>query len=119
MDCGQGIFATMKTASITPEELNFFFNMKFKEEHELSLSNDLIMSEKENAYGIYIVRELYDEYVIGCIDNPKNEVHVMNLSEALIVKLSEIGINRNESIFEWLRSINYKGISFNHNYDNL
>lgn len=114
------LFASMKTNSITPEEFNFFQNMQFKELHESSLSNDLIMSEHNNVDGIYIVRVEYDEYVIGCISHPEDEIHVMNLSEALNTKLSQIGINdRNETIWEWLRSINYQGISYNHNYDNM
>lgn len=84
------------------------------------MSNDLIMSENDNAEGIYIVREVFDEYVIGCAKYIENEAHVMNLSEALNISLSEIGIRgKNMTIFEWLRSVNYKGISYNRNYDNM
>lgn len=112
------LFARMKTNSINEEEFNFFQNMQFKEEHEPTLSNDLIMSENANSEGIYIVREEYDEYVIGCIAHPEKEVHVMNLSEALNVNLSEIGAKDNNlTLLEWLRSINYRDISYNHNYD--
>ncbi|MDE6295115.1 MAG: hypothetical protein K2M03_03540 [Muribaculaceae bacterium] len=114
------LFAAMKTKSISPEEFNFFQNIEFKQLHESTLSNDLIMSENDNAEGIYIVREEYDEYVVGCILHPEDEVHVMNLSEALNIDLSQIGIKGNdETIWEWLRSINYQGISYNHNYDNI
>lgn len=114
------LFATMKINSTSPEESNFFQNMQFKQLHESTLSNDLIMSEKNNAEGIYIVREEYDEYVVGCIAHPKDEAHVMNLSEALNINLSQIGIKGNhETIWDWLRSINYKGITYNHNYDNI
>lgn len=43
----------------------------------------------------------------------------MNLTKAPNTKLTRIGIKeRNETILEWLRSINYRGISYNHNYDN-
>lgn len=114
------LFASMKFESITHEEFNFFQNMEFKEEHEVTLSNDLIMSEHNNSDGIYIVREIYDEYVIGCSKCPDNEVHVMNLDEALSLKLSDIGIeNTNLTLWEWLRAINYKGITYNHNYDKI
>lgn len=114
------LFATMKNRSITPEEFNFFLNMRFKEQHESTLSNDLIMSERDNVDGIYIVREEYDEYVVGCIAHPEYEVHVMNLAEALSIRLTQIGIHgKDETIWEWLRSINYQGISYNHNFDNL
>lgn len=114
------LFKAMKTKSITPEEFNFFQNMQFKEKHEVSLSNDLIMSEHDNSDQIYIVREIFDEYVIGCALHSEEEVHVMNLSEALNITLSQIGIKgKNETIWEWLRSINYKGISYDYNYDNM
>ena len=45
----------------------------------------------------------------------------MNLSEALNINLSSIGVKtpKGATIGEWLRSINYKGISYNHNYDNM
>lgn len=116
----ENLFATMKSNSITPEEFNFFQNMQFKELHESTLSNDLIMSEHDNADGIYIVREEYDEYLIGCVAHPEDEIHVMNLSEALNINLTQIGIKtKNETIWEWLRSINYHGVSYNHNYDNM
>lgn len=114
------LFATMLSSSITPEEQNFFQNIKFKEEHELSLSNDLIMSESNNTDGIYIVREEYEEYIIGCAAHSEDEVHTMNLFEALNTKLYQIGLKgRNDTIWEWLRSINYQGISYNHNYDKI
>ena len=115
------LFTAMKTDSITPEEFNFFQNMQFKQEHEPTLSNDLILSENDNPERIYIVREVYDEYVVGCANHPENEVHVMNLSEALNINLSWIGVKtpKGATIGEWLRSINYKGISYNHNYDNM
>lgn len=115
------LFTVMRINSITPEEFNFFQNMQFKEEHEPTLSNDVILSENDNIERIYIVREGYDEYIVGCSNHAKSEVHVMNLTEALNINLSTIGVKdpKYETIGEWLRSINYNGISYNHNYDNM
>jgi hypothetical protein len=119
-DADKELFAFMRTHCITPEECNFFENMRFKEENEVTLSNDLILSENDNPDKIYIVREVYDEYIVGCAENPDQECHLMNLSEALKVKLSDIGVKGNaETLGEWLRSINYKGVSYNHNYDTM
>lgn len=110
----------MRTNSISYEEYNFFKNMEYKEENEPSLSNDLIMSENDNKDGIYIVREVYDEYVIGCALHPEDEIHVMNLSEALSTNLNSIGLDgRDETLWDWLRSNNYRGIMYNHNYDQM
>lgn len=119
-EADEKLFAAMTKDSISHEEFNFFRNMEFKELHESTLSNDLIMSEHDNAYGIYIVRVEYDEYLVGCISHPEDEVHVMNLADALMVRLSQIGLKeKDETIWGWLRSINYRGISYNHNYDNM
>ena len=119
-DADKHLFAEMRTNSTSHEEYNFFQNMKFKQENEVSLSNDLIMSEDDNSDRIYIVRELYDEYVVGCATCPEKEIHVMNLTEALKIHLSEIGYNHGGiTLLDWLRSINYKGIAYNHNYDKM
>lgn len=114
------LFESKQTNCCSPQESNFFQNMRFKEEYEQTLSNDLIMSEKDNSLGIYIVRVNYDEYIVGCIHHPEKEIHVMNLSEALNVGLKVIGINDSDmTIGLWLRSINYIGIKYNQNYDNM
>ncbi len=114
------LFASMLGKYRTPEEANFFQNMQFKEEHEPTLSNDLILAENDNSLRIYIVRVNYDEYIIGCSHYPEREVHVMNLSEALNVNLAEIGIHESDvTIGQWLRCQNYKGVQYNRNYDNV
>ena len=64
-DADNKLFASMRDESLTPNEANFFKNMKFKEEYEPTLSNDLIISEHDNADEIYLVRVEYDEYLVG------------------------------------------------------
>lgn len=114
------LFAAHQIGCLTSEEFNFFQNMRFKEESEPTLSNDLIMSEDDNSLGIYIVRVNYDEYMIGCTQRPDGELYAMNLSEALSIKLKDIGIdNCDKTLGEWLQSINYKGVKYNRNYDNF
>lgn len=47
-------------------------------------------------------------------------IHVVNLSETLNINLNQIGIEQKiETIWEWLRSINFHGVSYGHNYDNI
>jgi hypothetical protein len=112
------LFASLEGHYISPEESNFFQNMQFKQEYEPALANDLIMSETDNQDGIYIVREFYDEYVVGVNNQEDLEKHVMNLSEALEIKLKEVGLSdSSQTLFEWLRARNYQGISYNRNYD--
>lgn len=119
-DVDKNLFASRLAESSSPEETNFFLNMRFKEEYEPTLTNDLIMAEGDNSLGIYIVRVNYDEYIIGCTHCPTNEIHVMNLSEALSAHLKDLGINNPQgTIGEWLHSINYCGVRFNRNFDNI
>ena len=52
--------------------------------------------------------------------NSIEEQHVMSLSEALEINLLECGfVNRDVSLWEWLRERNYKGVEYNHNFDNI
>lgn len=91
--------------------------MKFKQEYEPTLSNDLIVSESDNDDKIYLVRVEYDEYLVGKAGNEELEVHVMNLSEALSVDLSVVGLNRKLTLLEWLKQRDYVGVMYDHNYD--
>ena len=69
---------------------------------------------------IYIVREYYEEYVVGQgIDSDgENEVHVMNLSEALALNLKKLGfIDRDLTLLEWLRESDYRYVNYQRNWD--
>ena len=117
-DVDKRLFDEMNGKYNTPEESNFFQTMRYKEECEPALANDLILSENTNPEGLYIVRELYDVYVVGIASLEEEEMHVMNLHEALNIKLSEVGLSNNDlTLWEWLRHRNYQGVTYNHNYD--
>lgn len=112
------MFNAMEGNYISVEEENFFRNLRFKQESEITLANDLLLSEYDNPEKIYIVREIYDEYVVGVEGLEELEIHVMNLHEALAIKLEDIGIiGTSLTLFEWLRRRNYHGIKYNRNYD--
>lgn len=114
------LFESMKGKYLTPNEENFFKNMQYKEENEITGLNDLIVSEYENPDEVYIVREYYEEYVVGrgIGTNGANEEHVMTLTEALAVNLKELGLKDNDmTLFEWLRKCDYCFVMYNRNYD--
>lgn len=117
-DVDKKLFESMKNNYISPEEEEFFKNIQYKQEYELSLANDLLLSENDNSDGLYLVRVLYDEYEVGIVKEPSKEMHVMNLSEALSINLTDIGLtDKNMTIFEWLRENNYGGINYDGNFD--
>jgi hypothetical protein len=112
------LFNSMEGKYISAEEENFFRNVRFKQESEITLVNDLLLSEYDNPEQIYIVREIYDEYVVGVHDLEELERHAMNLYEALAIRLEEIGVQGSKlTLFEWLRRRNYQGIKYDRNYD--
>ena len=119
-DVDAKLFASMKKESLTPNEANFFSNMKYKQEYEVTALNDLLVSEYENDDEIYVIRMNYDEYVVGhgIGTDGAQEVHVMNLSEALAVNFKAEGfLNRDITLWQWLREKDYTIVNYGRNYD--
>ena len=113
------LFATMEGKYTSQNEKEFFERMRQKMENEIAPSNDLIMFEEDNEDNIYIVRCVYDEFIIGhgLKGHYDEEFHSMNLSEALNANLKELGFTeRDITLFDWLRERDYKGVRYNHNY---
>ena len=114
------LFTSMKDHFVSENEANFFKNMQYKQEYEVTALNDLLVSEYENDDEIYVVRENYEEYVVGHgIDTDgANEEHVMCLAEALALNLKDLGfINRNLTLLQWLRERDYSVVNYERNYD--
>lgn len=89
-------------------------------EEDVTISNDLLLHEDNNEDRIYIVRCWFDEYVIGGESYKHGEEHYMNLSEALNANLKEIGVlDRDITLFQWLRERDYEGVEYDHNFDDL
>lgn len=120
IDEDAALFASMVGHYQSTNEENFFKNMQYKQEYEATALNDLIISEYENNDEIYVVRMYNEEYVVGHgIDSDgANEVHTMCLSDALALNLKELGyINRNMTLWEWLRNCDYNVVNYERNYD--
>lgn len=114
------LFDEMQGKYFSVNEENFFKNMKYKQEYEVTGLNELLVSEYENSDELYIVRECYEEYVIGRGINTDGayEEHVMTLSDALSINLKKLGfIDKDITLFQWLRECDYKYVNYNRNYD--
>lgn len=121
-DRDAALFSSIKGKYQSENEENFFKNMQYKQEYEPTALNDLIVSEYENKDEIYIVRMYNEEYVVGHgIDtNGAQEVHVMCLSDALSLNLKSLGyIERDLTLWEWLRECDYSVVNYERNYDLL
>lgn len=114
------LFESMENNYTSVNEENFFKNMKYKQEYEVTALNDLIVSEYDNGDEIYIVRACYEEYIIGrgIGTDGAFEKHVMTLSDALSINLKQAGfIDRDITLLEWLRGNDYAHVNYNRNYD--
>lgn len=113
------LFEYMKTHYQSDNEKEFFEKLRYKEENILTVSHDLILSEKNNDDKLYIVRCEFEEYIVGQ-EFVIEEQHVMCLSEALKLNLKKVGLlNRDITLFQWLRERDYKGVEYDHNYDDI
>lgn len=114
------LFEAMEGKYSSVNEKNFFKNLKYKQECEVTALNDLLVSEYENDDEIYLIREYFDEYVVGhgINSNGANEKHVMCLAEALSLNLKEMGfIERDLTLLQWLRECDFEVVNYERNYD--
>ena len=114
------LFESMKGRYVSENEAEFFRKMQHKEEQEITGLNELLVSEYENDDEIYLVREYYEEYLVGhgIGTDGDEEEHVMTLSDALSLNLKELGfIDRDLTLLEWLRESGYRYVNYDRNYD--
>ncbi len=119
-EADEKLFASMKGNYKSLNEENFFKNMQYKQEYECTALNDVLVSAYENNDEIYVIREIYEEYVVGhgIGTDGAYEEHVMNLSEALALNLKDLGfIDRDLTLWEWLRECDYAVVNYERNYD--
>ena len=114
------LFESMKGRYVSENEAEFFRKMQHKEEQEITGLNELLVSEYENDDESYLVREYYEEYLVGhgIGTDGAEEEHVMTLSDALSLNLKELGfIDRDLTLLEWLRESGYRYVNYDRNYD--
>lgn len=115
----KALFESMVGHYQSDNEREFFENLRFKQENVFTVSHDLILHEDNNEDGLYIVRCEYEEYIVGQ-EKVIEEQHVMFLAEALQMNLKEAGLlDRDITLFDWLRERDYKGVEYDHNYDDI
>ena len=115
------LFADMKHAFRSLAEKNFFHKLEEKEQYEPAFANELLVYERDNHDGIYLIRKYYDVYLIGCqkADGSVAEYECDTLSELLQTNLSQcIAFPRQITVLEWLRESDYSFVRYNRNYDN-
>lgn len=113
------LFEFMKSHYQSENEKEFFERLRYKQEYVLTVSHDLILSELNNEDKLYIVRCEFEEYIVGQEDVTE-EQHVMCLYDALNLNLKAAGLlDRDITLFQWLRERDYAGVEYDHNYDDI
>ena len=113
------MFQEIENHYVSDNERQFFENLYYKMLTELAPCKELLISETKNKDGVYLLRDQYDEFILGqgLGEERKEEVHTMNLSEVLNINMKERGFLSDDITFwEWLRRIDYDGVMFDHNY---
>lgn len=113
------LFQEMDNRYISDNECLFFETMREKMLTELAPCKELIISEAKNSDLVYLLRDQYDEFILGqgIGEARKPEVHVMKFSDVLRVNMKEHDFLSDDiTFFEWLRRIDYDGVMYDHNY---
>lgn len=113
--------AAIKNA-VSENEREFFEKLRYKELHETAFSNDVLMDEVDNEDGLYILRVITDEIMIGKNINDPKETSVPCEYDGLFFALSQDifrYIGRHVTLWDWLRERDYRGIRYDRNNDYL
>lgn len=114
----EACLSAMEQNPVSENEREFFRMLRQKMQSELAPCRELLFSEKDNDDELYLLRDQYDEFILGSAKNGErwNNQHVMRLSDALSLNLRELGyLDRDLNLLEWLRERDYRGVMFNHN----
>ena len=120
-DADRKLFAEMHRSFESVAEKEFFEKLCYKEQYESAYSNELLVYERENGDGIYLIRKYYDVYLVGYRSPEGNvgEYEDDTLAKVLFLRLDQcVGFPERVSLWEWLRRCDYSVVKYNRNYDN-
>ncbi len=111
------LFDHIAKESVSENEKHFFRVVEYREKHNQSMSGDMLLNYSKNPDGIGIMRYDYDMYKFlidvggGIVEEPWT---ASTLACFLDIDLSKYIYERTgcRTMFEYLRSIDYKGIDY-------
>ena len=105
-------FKEIEGKYVSENERKFFEAMLRKIQTEYASVRDKIIDYDENPDGIYLYREIYDDFYVGSVNG---EVEVNGLFRLLNLDLSEFNLfSEPTTLFGWLRKNDYRFV----HYDN-
>lgn len=115
------LFAEIKLHSVSEAERKFFSKLEWKEQYESAYANELLVYEKDNEDGVFLLRRYFDVYLIGSVspEGIYKQVEFSHLAEALECRLDvTIGLSEPLTLLQWLRKYDFKFVRYDRNYDN-
>ena len=115
------LFAEMRGKWFSEKEQEFFETVENKELHELAPCGDELLLYDENEDGIEIIRNDFSEYEITGFNSmtQASESHgeyCSSLCEALKVNMRSANLlDRDITLLDWLRAIDYRNINYKRN----
>ncbi len=112
------LFERMAKEFTSDNERKFFEVLRERESLEISICDDMLLLEKENTDGLWLIRYYNHEYSFGAKNAfTKGEArrcgYVTSLIEALSAYLDESGLlPRHITLQEWLREQDYEPIHY-------
>lgn len=106
--------------AVSDNECTFFEKFRYKILNETAASNDVLMHEDDNEDGLYILRVGTDDVLIGRnLTNPGEETTPEEYAGIFLALEQDISqyTGRHETLLEWLRRRDYKGIRYDRNND--
>lgn len=112
------IFSTIGKNCQSDNEKKFFDHLYEMQQWDCCLAGELLISEESNDDGLFMMRLIFDEYVIGRDGAGYSDVHVMNLSNALSLNLKDSGFSSQDVTLQtWLQNTDYSCVRYDRNYD--
>ena len=100
----------------TNEERYFLERLKAKETGEFAPSADLLISERDNADELYLVRYYFTEYKIGCMrETSGSSIYCISFEDLMKEDLCPL-LDRHMTIIEWLREQKFACVRYYGNY---
>lgn len=106
--------------AVSDKEREFFEKLRHKFLYEPAYTNDVLMHDEDNEDGLYILRIVTDEIMIGKYDKGLcmeiSPIEIGGLFPALEEDLYEY-LGRHITLLDWLRARDYRGIRYDANND--
>lgn len=118
----EALFSKVEKENMPASEKHFFKEMHKKMLDENAPWPETLVWEHDNPDSLYFLRQGYDEFMLGKGSTHEewreNEIHTMNLSEALAINLKEVDLlDRDITLLQWLREQDFRCVRYNHEND--